>query len=136
MKSFVTELLCCWTPPRQLRISKPHFTGRIQVHWGWFMLSFIKLSALGTSLWQFIIFGCRNMLPFVVPHPTNIFFSQHKNLVNISLQIWFFFLFIYFIFFFFLFSRFIVWWLIELERISYYCFIVTFVLHSPCRCNT
>ena len=83
-----------------LRISKTHFAGRFQVHWGWFMLSFIKLSALGTSLWQFIIFGCRNMLPFVVPHPTNIFFSQHKNLVNISLQIWFFFLFIYLLYFF------------------------------------
>ena len=51
------QILCCRTPPRWLGISKCHFTGMIQVHWGWFMSIFINLSALGTSPWPLIIFG-------------------------------------------------------------------------------
>ena len=31
------EILCRRTPPRRLGISKRHFTGWIQIVWGWFM---------------------------------------------------------------------------------------------------
>ena len=41
-------IFCCRTSPKQLGISKRHYTWWTQVVWGWVMYIFIDLSAIGT----------------------------------------------------------------------------------------